>query len=121
MLEPSRELSDDESALLSKLLEGDWNGAREARDQLLTARRTTFATGDLDFDLEVDSGLLPIPAPDGILEPTDQLVYRDGVCVAGVMIWISRGRLSSVEYYLLSELDYDRLPLAVEVRRDAGV
>lgn len=117
MQELTRELTDEERTLLGKLLEGEWRGASEARAQLLTSRRIVETRLDLDFDLQVDTDLEPIPAADGILKPTDQLVYRDGTCIAGVMIWVNQGRLASFEYYSLSDLDYDRLPQAAQIRR----
>ncbi|GAB3808279.1 hypothetical protein GCM10028798_33960 [Humibacter antri] len=120
MPELTRDLTLEERALLGKLLEGEWPGATQARAQLLTSRRILATRLDLDFDIQVDTTLEPIAAPDGILKSTDQFVYRDGACIGGVMIWIKHGRLASFEYYSLSDLEYDRLPLPAEIRHEWG-
>lgn len=37
---------------------------------------------------------------------------------SAAMIWIKYGRLASFEYYSLSDLEYDRLPLPTEIRHE---
>ncbi|WP_202562897.1 hypothetical protein [Agreia sp. COWG] len=95
-----RDLNHEERTLLALLLSGDWLGAAEARHQLETAKHARhWFEGSLSFDLAIDPHLPLVPVSDGILEPTDRLVYHREALVGGVMIWVCGGRISSFEYY----------------------
>ncbi|SDZ32742.1 hypothetical protein [Herbiconiux ginsengi] len=116
MTAPSRPLTSEEHALLASLLEGEWEGAEQARLQLDTATHEGWwFTGSKSFDIAVDLDRPLIPRPNGILAPTDRDVYEGDTCTGGVVVWLTEGRISSFEYYWMTDEMPTKLPTPSEV------
>ena len=99
-----RDLTPQERTFLESLLVGRWDGAEEARAQLETAKYwKPWFEGSPSFDLRIDPHGPLIPLPDGILAPSERVVNEGGAAVGGVMLWLSGGRMSALEYYWTSE------------------
>jgi hypothetical protein len=100
-----------ERALLEYLLDGDWDGADVARQQLVSARYAgAWFDGSQSFDIDVAPDVTLLAEPDGILDATDRMVFEGETQTGGVMIWARDGRLDSLEYYWVTAEMPTRLP-----------
>lgn len=111
MTTPPRAFTPAEREFLSFLLRGDWPQAEQARAQLASASHSGWwFDGSQSFDIAVDSDLPLVQLPDGILAATDRMVYDDGDCIGGVMLRLTGGRISSLEYYWMTDEPPSQLP-----------
>ena len=116
----SRELRDDERALLDRLTEGDDDIAVALRDQITAARHSrNWSESDQSFDIEID-GAVPVPLADGIYPPSDLPFTLSSGEQGGLMLWIKSGLIDGLEVYWFDE-EIPRLPSPDELTPWEGV
>ncbi|MEQ4210322.1 hypothetical protein [Actinopolymorpha sp. B9G3] len=97
--EERRALTDDERAVMERMLSVDVPGARELRSQLGRVEVVSrWAEGSISVNLELVGDAAPAAVPDGPL-PVDAWAYDEfGAPIGTVLVWVRNGRLSALEF-----------------------
>jgi hypothetical protein len=98
-LSASRPLSLLEQHILAKLLSPEFPGAQKLRNQLAEARVTGHWGADSpSIDLEVPAGTPEARIGDGLIPATGTVTDNSGELVGELLLWVSGGRLSALEF-----------------------
>ncbi|MEU6667200.1 hypothetical protein [Streptomyces sp. NPDC046727] len=110
-----------EQRVLSKLLSAEFPGARELRSQVAEVRVTHhWADESPSVDLEVPSGTPSAPVEDGVVPATGTVTDDAGELFGELLVWVSGGRLSALEFAWYGDTaptalpDPDRVTVSVQ-------
>lgn len=107
---PSRDLSDREQALLRHLLSADFAGVDKLRAQVAGARvGGRWADGSPSFDIIASVDAPRAGIPDGPAPITASIVEK-GAYIGELILWISNGVVSSLEYAWVTDDPPQELP-----------
>ncbi|MGW4566839.1 hypothetical protein ACWEN3_32050 [Streptomyces sp. NPDC004561] len=96
---PSRPLSPLEHHILTKLLSPEFPGAQELRNQVAETRVMGHWGADSpSIDLEVPAGTPEARIGDGLIPATGTVTDDSGELVGELLLWVSGGRLSALEF-----------------------
>jgi hypothetical protein len=114
----TRPLHDVERALLLRILEKDGPDIETARKQVERAHHSgpSCAGGDMCFDLEIEGD---VPLIDERVQNGPvfgALVYSGSDCIGTVDLWVSEGRLASLEYSWFTDDAPTALPSVDQIR-----
>ncbi|MEV7689986.1 hypothetical protein ACFW1F_12525 [Streptomyces bungoensis] len=106
-----RPLSAMEQRVVGKLLSPDFPGVRELRSQL-TEARVTGHWGDRSPSVDLD---VPGPAPrapiaDGVIPATGTVTDSSGELFGELLVWVTDGRLSALEFSWYGDIAPTELP-----------
>ncbi|MEU6589403.1 hypothetical protein ABZ923_09240 [Streptomyces sp. NPDC046881] len=100
-----------EQRVLSKLLSADFPGARELGSQVAEVRVTRrWGAESPSADLEVPSGTPGAPVADGLVPATGTVTDDAGELVGELLVWVSGGRLSALEFAWYGDTAPTELP-----------
>ena len=98
-----RPLTTTERALLDALLEHEFEGVAELRDQAGSATASTGCEcGCVTVDLHVPPGL-PVSSAAGPAPVEGTVVDAEGEPIGGVLLFVEHGRLAGLEVYSFDE------------------
>ncbi|MEV6070630.1 hypothetical protein AB0L82_29140 [Nocardia sp. NPDC052001] len=97
--------------MLSKILSGDFDGAAELRAQLPVSRVVaTWGIGSPSVDLETSSDVAAADVVDGLLPVGAEVRDESGVYVGEILIWVTGGYLSAIEFTWVTDCRPKVLP-----------
>src|SRR5215471_17166134 len=107
-----RPLSQAELAVLRYIVSAPFPGAAELRRQLEAAKvvRNWEPAGSPSVDIVVPADSPPAALPDGPAPVAAQVIDADGEYLGELLVWITGGRLSALEYSWVTDEPPDRLP-----------
>ncbi|WP_225828130.1 hypothetical protein [Streptomyces naphthomycinicus] len=106
-----RPLSPLEQRVLAKLLAAEFPGARELRNQLGETRVTRrWGAESPSVDLAVPPGVPPALIEDGIIPATGTVTDDSGGLFGELLVWVSDGRLSALEFSWYGDTAPTELP-----------
>jgi hypothetical protein len=108
----SRPLTQAELAVLRHILSASFPGAAELRQQITAARAVGNwePAGSPSIDISVPGDLPLAPVPDGPVPVAAQVFDDAGDYLGELLVWISGGRISGLEYSWITDEPPDRLP-----------
>jgi hypothetical protein len=106
-----RPLTTLEQQVMAAILKDDWPGARELRAQLDTVRVTDnwAPSGSPSISLEVPSDAPAAPLDERMVPVETQVYDEQGNYIGELIVWLSNGRLSGLEYTWVT----DEMPLSL--------
>ncbi|MEV8071010.1 hypothetical protein AB0P32_33710 [Streptomyces sp. NPDC085995] len=107
----SRLLSPLELKIFGKLLGSEFPGAAELRNQLPKARvKGHWGADSPSIDVEVPDSVPAAPIGDGVLPAAGTVVDSSGDLFGELLIWVSDGRLSALEFTWYGDTPPTELP-----------
>lgn len=107
----SRPLSPLEQRVLAELLSEDFSGVHELRNQLAEARVTGhWGSESPSVDLEVPSRVPEARIKDGIIPASGTVTDSSGRLFGELLVWVSGGRLSALEFSWYGDTAPTELP-----------
>src|ERR1044072_4745006 len=116
-----RPLTEEERAVLHHILSARFSGAAELRGQIAAARVTKNwdPAGSPSIDIFVPADSPQAQAPDGPIPAAAEVVDCEGSYIGELIVWISAGRLSALEYSWVTDEPPTRLPQISWIRISA--
>jgi hypothetical protein len=110
----SRRLTNEECAVLLHVLSVPFNGVEELREQVALANATK--SRGASFEIEVVDAA-PRSSFRDRLVPVDAVVIDDeGSILGDILVWVSQGRLSGLEYTWITDQPPRSLPAPTSIR-----
>ncbi|MGW2711263.1 hypothetical protein ACWC4J_20065 [Streptomyces sp. NPDC001356] len=107
----ARPLSPLEQRILVKLLSAEFPGAQELRSQLPQTRVTRpWGSESPSVDLDVPLGVPEAAIEDGIIPATGTVTDDSGELFGELLVWVSAGRLSALEFSWYGDTAPTELP-----------
>ncbi|TWV52748.1 hypothetical protein FRZ03_11115 [Streptomyces misionensis] len=107
----TRPLCPLEQRVLVKLLSAEFPGAQELRNQLAQTRVTRpWGSESPSIDLDVPSGVPAAAIEDGIMPATGTVTDDSGERFGELLVWVSGGRLSALEFSWYGDTAPTELP-----------
>lgn len=107
----TRPLSPLEQRVLAKLLSAEFPGAQELRNQLAHTRVTRpWGSESPSVDLDVPPGVPEARIDDGIVPATGTVMDVAGELFGELLLWVSGGRLSALEFSWYGDTAPTELP-----------
>ncbi|MEV4433339.1 hypothetical protein [Streptomyces sp. NPDC049585] len=95
----ARALSGSERAILERILTGSFRGGARLLRQLDDVKVAgTWGVESPSVDLKVAGDAPPVDAPDGVLPVVGEVFDESGDLVGELLVWVSEGYLSALEY-----------------------
>ena len=110
--EAGRPLGPSERDVLLHVLSAPFHGAAELRRQVASARvdKHWDSEGSPSVDISVPLGAPPAPVPDGPISVTAHVVDARGDYQGELLVWVSAGHVSALEYAWVTDEPPVRLP-----------
>ena len=110
--ETGRPLTDEERGVLSYIFSAPFPGSAELRGQLAAARVTKNwgPAGSPSIDIFVPADSPQAQMPDGPIPAAAQVVDPDGSYLGELIVWVTSGRISALEYSWITDEPPVRLP-----------
>lgn len=107
-----RPLSEAELAVLNHILSAPFPGAAELRSQLAAATviRNWEPAGSPSIDIFVPAAQPTAPVPDGPVPVAAQVLDAAGDYLGELLLWVTDGRISGLEYSWVTDDPPARLP-----------
>ncbi|MEU8973553.1 hypothetical protein AB0D11_30555 [Streptomyces monashensis] len=103
--------------VLTALLAADFPGARELRAQVAeVSPGRPWGAESPSTDLTVPSWVPAAPVADGVLPAVGTVLDDSGALVGELLVWVSDGRLSALEYAWYGDTAATRLPDPARIR-----
>jgi hypothetical protein len=110
-------LTEDERAILARVLSVDFSGASELRAQVGDAEVVGhWGPSSPSVYLRTPNTVAPAPTPDGPVPVRSFVLDRAGETMGELLLWVESGRLSALEYAWFTDEMPQRLPLVAQVR-----
>lgn len=111
-IQTGRPLNEVELAVLRHILSAPFAGAEQLRQQVAAATvvRNWEPAGSPSVDIAVPAGTPPAHLPDGPAPVAAQVVDADGDYLGELLLWVTDGRISGLEYSWITDEAPDRLP-----------
>ncbi|MET8561600.1 hypothetical protein ABZV75_13745 [Streptomyces flaveolus] len=107
----TRPLSPLEQRVLVKLLSAEFPGAQELRNQLAQTRVTRpWGRESPSVDLDVPPGVPEAAIEDGVIPATGTVTDDSGELFGELLVWVSDGRLSALEFSWYGDTAPTELP-----------
>ncbi|MGW4495013.1 hypothetical protein [Streptomyces sp. NPDC004376] len=107
----TRPLSPLEQRVLVKLLSVEFPGAQGLRNQLAQTRVTrTWGSDSPSIDLDVPPGVPAAAIEDGVIPATGTVTDDSGELFGELLVWVSDGRLSALEFSWYGDTAPTELP-----------
>ncbi|MEV6803072.1 hypothetical protein [Streptomyces sp. NPDC051132] len=107
----TRPLSSVEQRILVTLLSAEFPGAQELRNQLAQTRVTRpWGSESPSVDLDVPPGVPEAAIEDGIIPATGTVTDDSGELFGELLVWVSEGRLSALEFSWYGDTAPTELP-----------
>ncbi|MFF8906302.1 hypothetical protein [Streptomyces olivaceoviridis] len=107
----TRPLSPLEQRVLVKLLSAEFPGAQELRNQLAQTRVTRpWGSESPSVDLDVPPGVPQAAIKDGVIPATGTVTDDSGELFGELLVWVSNGRLSALEFSWYGDTAPTELP-----------
>ncbi|MFF9406472.1 hypothetical protein ACF1B0_13250 [Streptomyces anandii] len=107
----ARPLSPLERRILTHLLTAEFPGAQELRNQLPETRvMGQWGDESPSVDLEVPAGFPAAAIQDGIIPATGTVTDDSGQLFGELLVWVSGGRLSALEFTWYGDTAPTELP-----------
>ncbi|CAM5270956.1 MULTISPECIES: hypothetical protein [Streptomyces] len=107
----TRPLSPLEQRVLVKLLSAEFPGAQELRNQLAQTRVTRpWGSESPSVDLDVPPGVPEAAIEDGVIPATGTVTDDSGELFGELLVWVSDGRLSALEFSWYGDTAPTELP-----------
>ncbi|MFI1837658.1 hypothetical protein [Streptomyces olivaceoviridis] len=107
----TRPLSPLEQRVLVKLLSAEFPGAQELRNQLAQTRVIRpWGSESPSVDLEVPPGVPEAAIEDGIIPATATVTDDSGELFGELLVWVSDGKLSALEFSWYGDTPPTELP-----------
>ena len=119
--EASRPLSEAERDVLLHIFSTPFSGASELRRQVATAMagETWGPAGSPSFEIVVPPDSPRATLPDGPISAAAQVIDAQGAYLGELLVWVSDGRVSALEYAWVTDEPPVRLPPTSEIRVSA--
>jgi hypothetical protein len=113
-----RPLTQAELAVLRHILSASFPGAAELRDQITAAKaaRNWEPAGSPSIDISVPADAPPAAVPDGPVPVAAQVFDGGGDYLGELLVWVTGGRISGLEYSWITDQPPDRLPETTMIR-----
>lgn len=113
-----RPLTDAEQAILRHILSAPAPGAGELRGQIgaATVSKQWEPEGSPSIDISVPTEAPPAHVADGPVPIAAQVIGQDGDYLGELLVWVTGGRLSALEYSWVTDEPPTRLPDPSQVR-----
>ena len=107
-----RPLSQEELAVMRHILSVPFPGAGELRQQLSAAKvaGNWAPAGSPSVDIFVAVDKLPAQVPDGPVPVAAQVIDEQGEYLGELLLWVTGGRLSGLEYSWVTDEPPGQLP-----------
>lgn len=107
-----RPLTEEERGVLHHILSAPFPGAAELREQIAAARVTKNwdPAGSPSIDIFVPADSPKAQVSDGPIPTAAQVVDAEGSYLGELIVWITGGRLSALEYSWVTDEPPARLP-----------
>ena len=107
-----RPLNQDELAVLRHILSASFPGSSELRQQVAAAKvtRNWEPAGSPSVDIFVPADVPAAPLPDGPVPVAAQVIDGTGEYLGELLLWVTGGRLSGLEYSWVTDEPPARLP-----------
>jgi hypothetical protein len=107
----TRPLAPLEQRVLAKLLSAEFAGAQELRNQLAQTRiARPWGSESPSVDLDVPPGVPEAAIEDGIIPATGTVTDDSGELFGELLVWVSDGRLSALEFSWYGDTAPTELP-----------
>lgn len=111
-----RRLTPDEYAVLDRILSAPVGGLQQLRDQLAVTIVVKQWPGSPSIDLSVDEKAPAADLSDGVVPVNAHVLDETGQYSGELIIWVTQGRLSGLEYSWITDLPPRQLPDIASVR-----
>ena len=110
--ETGRPLTQAELTVLRHILSASFPGAAEQRDQITVAKAVGNwePAGSPSVDISVPVDAPPAAVPDGPVPVAGQVFDAGGDYLGELLVWVTGGRISGLEYSWITDQPPDRLP-----------
>ncbi len=114
---PPRALTPAEHDVLTFMLSADFVGAVELRAQLPHAQVVAvWVAGLPSVDIAVPGTVAKAPVPDGEIPAGSEVRDRAGEYLGEILVWVTDGYLSALEYAWVTDDPPTRLPEVAELK-----